>query len=254
MKKMHSGPAVKQILPDTRGKNFLTRIWIWLTVPVKWQTTELDYIFVESLGLWVLIPYFLFDGASVPKLLHFLVRPEGFLFIPGLYHDFAFKFAFLWVSKNKHGPYRKEKVDQKLSDQLFKNIGLQLTGMFIVKVAWLFLRLFGFVAWNKHRKKEKQQGASAMNKQNIYFLIVDEKKCLGCGTCQNHLDLIKEQELPTVDHSGEDRLLLDDYGGKIQISSYFYQEYEQNIQDIVADCPNLAIALTTRPGTMAAVK
>jgi ferredoxin len=80
-----------------------------------------------------------------------------------------------------------------------------------------------------------------------YFLLISDH-CNGCNTCQDHLNRIRNQEpLPgSVFCRDHNPLLLDDYGGKIQISEHHYQTYRTTLEAMIADCPCQAIHL--QPG------
>ena len=140
---------------ETKGQNTLTRIWRWITAVRKWELLE-DWEY-EQLDneLAILIPKgFVFDGASIPRILWGLLSPTGLLLIPGLIHDFAYRYDYLWaidsdgkICKHEEGAGRKH------WDLMFQKVGLVVNGMPVIdKLAWLALALFGSIAWNKNRK------------------------------------------------------------------------------------------------------
>jgi hypothetical protein len=155
------GPAVRQVLPVTRGLKPGQRLMAWLTRPVRWQTTETYSLYCQAWDCWLMVPPgFLFDGASIPKPLHNLIRPEGFLFVPGLFHDYAYRFAQVRVAPTAAGPYKRKRLSRPQADRLFLGLGLQVTGLkIIVSLAWAALRAAGWIAWNRHRKRRKHKGA-----------------------------------------------------------------------------------------------
>jgi hypothetical protein len=81
----------------------------------------------------------------------------GLLLIPGLVHDYGYRFDQLW-QKNANGeiePYMKE-AGKKAWDDLFKSVGIRVNGFAGIDfVAWIGLRLGGFFAWHKHRQRNE---------------------------------------------------------------------------------------------------
>lgn len=105
---------------------------------------------------------FIFDGASIPRLFWNMLSPSGYLFIAGLLHDFLYKYAFAYVysvidSYDGGEPLLIQKwFNQKQSDGKFEELADKICvgAHFFTRVAYVSLRGFGFMAWNKHRKKD----------------------------------------------------------------------------------------------------
>jgi hypothetical protein len=104
---------------------------------------------------------FEFDGASVPRIFWFVLSPTGLLLIPGLLHDFAYRENCLLCSVPSMGgtmiivPFM-EGAGRKHWDRMFRNEASYLNGFsFPSYVAWIALRLFGWIAWNARRYEEK---------------------------------------------------------------------------------------------------
>ncbi|NOQ97088.1 MAG: DUF1353 domain-containing protein, partial [Calditrichae bacterium] len=91
---------------------------------------------------------FIFDGASIPRPLWALLSPVGLLLIPGLIHDYGYKYDLLWqVKEDGTIATYLEKSGRKHWDDLFRSVGKQVNGFsFIDTLAWSGLRLGGCFA------------------------------------------------------------------------------------------------------------
>ena len=156
-----SMPLLRPIPIPTKGHHFFRRIWNWMTYIRQWEVAENYIMYIEYLNCYILIPGtykdgdkttpgFIFDGASIPKILTNLLAPTGILFMPGLAHDFGYKYGHLL---SPSGIKMFEGMPQAFFDEMFDKISLQVNGMKIPSfLAWGALRCFGFLAWNGHRK------------------------------------------------------------------------------------------------------
>ena len=152
-------PKLEPIPIETKGKSFFKRIWALMTVVRKWRLTE-DWYYVLPNGVRIVIPKgFTTDGSSIPKQLWFLLSPTGLLLIPGLVHDFAYTYDYLWAVDESGNFYKyQEGAGQKHWDQLFRDIGLQVNGMIVSdRLSYYALRAFGFMAWNSARWKNSPE-------------------------------------------------------------------------------------------------
>lgn len=97
---------------------------------------------------------FVFDGASIPKIFTNLLSPTGILFIPGLFHDFGYKYQCLLDCKGNR-IFNGE--SQAFFDRMFDDISIQVNGMIVPSLtAYAALRGLGFISWNNHRKTNSQ--------------------------------------------------------------------------------------------------
>lgn len=143
---------------DGKKIGLFKRILIWLSTTRQWQVAEhwrYPMRDIDGTRYDVVIPKgFIFDGASIPRPLWPLLSPIGLLLIPGLIHDFGYRYDYLWVFP-KHGgkPWRfRHKAGQKYWDKAFMRIGNDVNGMALIDyLAWLMLALFGCFAWNNNR-------------------------------------------------------------------------------------------------------
>jgi len=147
-------PFLKPIPIPTRSRPVLMRILVWIFEVRQWELVNNWYFELEN-GIQIVINKgFIFDGASIPRPLWALLSPVGLLLIPGLIHDYGYKFDQLW-QVNKDGTLTPflGKSGRKVWDDLFRSVGQQVNGFsFIDTLAWSGLRVGGFIAWNKHRK------------------------------------------------------------------------------------------------------
>lgn len=91
-------PKLIPIQIKTRDKPFLIRIWRWITSIRKWELSEdWEYKLPEDEPVIVIPKGFVFDGASIPRPLWGLLSPTGLLLVPGLIHDFAYRYDYLWA-------------------------------------------------------------------------------------------------------------------------------------------------------------
>ena len=142
-------PLMKPIRIDTKGKGFFTLIKIWILGVRYWEIAK-DFEYVLNGNKYVIPAGFIFDGASIPKFLHPIVSPVGVLLIPGLVHDYAYKYATL-LRENKKDTMGV--ISQKKADEIFRDINIGVNGIYLMNyLAYWSLRIFGFLAWNKHRK------------------------------------------------------------------------------------------------------
>ena len=149
-------PVVRPLPIDTKDAGYLKALWIWLFTVRRWLLTE-DWHFTLKSGREIKVPSgFIFDGASVPKIFWFLLSPTGILLIPGILHDYAYKFGYLIVEIGD-GETRRIWRDRDYWDRFFREVAITVNGFrFINWVAYFALKYFGWVAWNKHRKAEKK--------------------------------------------------------------------------------------------------
>lgn len=119
----------------------------------KWEVTE-DYIlFVPHLDRTLLIPKgFIFDGASVPRLLWPIINPTGVLLIGSLVHDFGYRYNCL-LDENRNIIFDREKDQRKFFDEQIRDINIYVNGAsFMNKAAWAALRAFGWAPWLVYRR------------------------------------------------------------------------------------------------------
>ena len=145
----------KQIWKEmTLGVGFWGALRLWFFGTRHWEVVK-DFHYRFS-GVDFIIPKgFKFDGASVPKFLAQFLSPVGVLLIGGLIHDYGYKYETL-LKKDGTDIGKKS---QKWMDKVFRDINIEINGFYFLNyLAYWALRLFGWFAWNGHRKRNLQIG------------------------------------------------------------------------------------------------
>ena len=169
-KQQKSGPALpnhKNTMPklipisiETKGKGFFKALWIWIRSTRKWKfQSDWDFYLPETNQTYVIPKEFEFDGASVPKRLRAYLSPVGLLLVPGIIHDFAYRYDYVWVRQQDGSVIKAdEKKGRKHWDKLFFVVGNHVNGVLIINfLAWFALALAGWMAWNNNRKKDSPE-------------------------------------------------------------------------------------------------
>ena len=153
-------PVLCPLPIPTKNRTLIMRVLVWLFDVRKWRLVETWYFKLrkEREIVEIVLPKdFEFNGASIPRIFWFILSPVGLLMIPGLIHDYGYRFNQIW-QKNVHGelePYMKD-VKRKDWDDLFRTVGEQVNGFAGIDfIAWLGLRVGGWFAWWKHRRREE---------------------------------------------------------------------------------------------------
>lgn len=153
-------PKLVPIPIETKNKPIWIRIWRWITSIRKWELCEdWQYKLPDNEPVIVIPKGFIFDGASIPRPLWALLSPTGLLLIPGLIHDFAYRYDYLWALTPSGSAYKyKAGSGQWFWDSLFRRVGLRVNGMALIDLlAWIALALFGWWSWMSNRKRNASQ-------------------------------------------------------------------------------------------------
>lgn len=153
-------PKLRPIPIKTREHPVAVRVWRWITSIRKWKVTD-DWEFkLPDDEPSIVIPRgFVFDGASIPRPLWGILSPTGLLLIPGLIHDFAYRYDYLWAIDSEGRAYKyREKSGRGVWDSLFRKVGKQVNGMaFIDLLAWAALALLGWWSWMSNRRRNEPE-------------------------------------------------------------------------------------------------
>jgi hypothetical protein len=153
-------PKLEPVQYPTEEVNVFRRIWRWITYTRKWRIVE-DWFFDLPCGVKIKIPFdFVMDGASVPRPLRSLLSPVGPLFLPAILHDFSYKYDKL-IGVNENGScYDYIPGAGKIFwDNLFKEVADYVNGLaHINRISYFMLSMFGFIAWNQHRRRIPKPG------------------------------------------------------------------------------------------------
>ena len=85
-------PVLLPLPIPTKNRPFIMRLLVWLFDIRKWQLVENWHFEIEK-GPEIVIPKdFKFDGASILRVFCAILSPVGLLLIPGLIHDYGYRF------------------------------------------------------------------------------------------------------------------------------------------------------------------
>jgi len=150
-KKIHF-PLI-QAQPCQIKKGFFSKIKRFLSFRRLWKTTQDYYCWSEYLGKFIFIPaIFLFDGASVPKLLYSIFSPMGLLLYGALPHDFGYRFKGLFIFNQNKQVVEFQEFDKKELDKIFCELNIQENGMKKSSKTATFSLKAGIFTWKNYRK------------------------------------------------------------------------------------------------------
>jgi hypothetical protein len=150
-------PVLIPIPIPTKNQNSWIRKMVAFIFEIRrWELAE-NWCYQLNEEEKIIIPKgFKFDGASIPKIFWAILSPTGLLLIPGLLHDYGYKHNKIWKfdPNNVIVPFKKD-AGKDYWDQLFKDVGNEVNGVFFVNViAWIAVAVGGNRAWNTHRKND----------------------------------------------------------------------------------------------------
>ncbi len=150
-------PRLQPLPIPTKNQTSLRRILVWMFEIRRWRLLENWFYAYE--GGYIIIPKgFEFDGASIPRPFWFFLSPVGLLLIPGLIHDYGYRFGFLWKFTGSKLEKFAEGQKRHHWDRVFKEVGKVVNGFAVIDwVAWLALWIGGGGAW---KSWEKSRGES----------------------------------------------------------------------------------------------
>jgi len=149
-------PILSPIKQKYDDKSIIKKIIAWRTHNRHFQFIEDYIVWVESIQLWVKIPAgFLFDGASIPKLLQSVTSAIDSLFYGSILHDFIYRTGQLIVCNDaNYGCWHLKDFKKDEADSIMAAFSDQMEGVttpsIIVKN---MLGVFGWVAWGNARKR-----------------------------------------------------------------------------------------------------
>ena len=145
-------PILRPLPIPTKQLGSLARIWKWFASTRQWEVWE-DYEFEFDNQRLVIPKGFVFDGASVPRLFWSFLAPTGLLLIPGLFHDYAYRYNYLLMRDGEKLAKYHEGAGKSFWDTMFRLVGQQVNGVhFANLIAWGALACGGWVAWLSKRK------------------------------------------------------------------------------------------------------
>jgi hypothetical protein len=160
-------PALKPIpIPTKKQPRFLRKLVVAIFEVRRWQLTE-NWRYkttIDGKEEELVIPAgFDFDGASIPRPFWALLSPTGLLLIPGLIHDYGYKYDMVWkLDAQGHCVAFCTNRGKEFWDTLFRKVAQEVNQFSIVSIiAWLGVALGGKTAWNKHREANAKPSKSA---------------------------------------------------------------------------------------------
>ena len=147
-------PVVQAVYTPTPKRSWWRKIANFMTYRRKFKVRE-DYIlWIPSLARYIFVPrYFIYDGASVPKVLNGLFNPTGMLLLGALPHDFGYRYQGLFFVNPDTREIQFGAFSKKQLDQIFKDLCTYESGMKVASgAATMTLSVFGFMGWGQNRK------------------------------------------------------------------------------------------------------
>jgi len=146
---------VVQAIPNQKEKApWYKRIFKFVTYRRKFKVKRDYSIWSPLLKQFIFTPcYFIFDGASVPKILSGIFSPNGILLLGSLPHDFGYRYNGLFLIDPEIKSIYFQKFSKSQLDAIFKDLCSWENKMQVAsRVATLALSLFGFLGWRENRK------------------------------------------------------------------------------------------------------
>jgi len=137
-------------------KGFLNKLLVLVFSVRKWRVEE-AFIYEFQGKRYAISAGFVFDGASIPKVLWAIISPVGLLLVPGLIHDYGYRYNGIYVLDDDGNPVWDDSLStQQEWDKLFKEIGNEVNQMPVLNaLAGAGLWLGGFKAWDTWRDKKE---------------------------------------------------------------------------------------------------
>lgn len=153
--KFENMPVMVPIRIQTKGLSKWAQVKLWLTMTRTWMINEPWHCTLRD-GTEVVVPAgFTFDGASIPRVMRSLLAPVGILLIPGLLHDYAYRYDRLMTV---YGTGYKIGAGQAYWDKLFREVGEDVNGMGIVDaIAWAAVKVGGKATWDAYRRGDSEE-------------------------------------------------------------------------------------------------
>ncbi len=146
-------PTVQAIYKKPPKRTWYQKILKFLTYR-RWFEVQNDYVlWIPLLDSYIFIPAsFVFDGASVPKVLNGLFNTNGILLLGALPHDFGYRYNGLLRIAEETGSLYFKKFSKNELDRIFGNLCAWESEFPKASfVAEKTLSLFGFLGWKENR-------------------------------------------------------------------------------------------------------
>jgi hypothetical protein len=156
---MNKMPVLRPIPISTANqKSFLNKILVFVFHVRRWRV-EKAFIYEYKGSQYAIHAGFEFDGASIPKPLWALLSPVGLLLIPGLIHDYGYRYNGIYILDEHGNPVWDETISTQSGwDELLNGIGNHVNKIQILnELAKFGLALGGGTAWNNWRDKSEDR-------------------------------------------------------------------------------------------------
>jgi hypothetical protein len=147
-------PVVRPVPIPTKGMPWYRRA-LQAFKPRRWELVKDFEYYSPTLRMSILIPApFVFDGASVPRILWPFLDPVGLLLLGALPHDFGYRYRGLFV-KYTHA-YQFRYFTRSQLDEIMEVVVSEVNDMSgMAKVARIGVCAGGWVTWNKYRREDR---------------------------------------------------------------------------------------------------
>lgn len=154
-----SMPKLRPIpIPTKHQKTRLQRLLAFVFIVRRWELVESWQFQLGDGTVLMLHKGFEFDGASVPRPFWAFLSPTGLLLLPGLVHDYGYRYRRIWRLE-QDGEIKPFWVDYEKEhwDKVFLEIAREVNGMWTVNViAWLAVTLAGKRSWDARKDQLEQ--------------------------------------------------------------------------------------------------
>lgn len=163
---------ITQAIPGKKVKGIFSKLKKFLFYRREFKVWHDHAIWSPLMKEWIFLPKgFIYDGASVPKILHSFLGPTGVLLLGSGPHDEGYKYGGLILFRPfDKGIEKALKVEGELVytdipkpflDSIFFDLSERESSLGVATfLAWLAVTIFGKTTWTRERKK--QNGINAV--------------------------------------------------------------------------------------------
>ena len=148
-------PAMRPIPIKTKNVPWPRNLMRWILQSRQWELTEDWVCFLGDREIIIRADeHFVFDGASIPRPLWFLLSPIGLLLMPGLLHDYGYRYDRL---NGTDGKAVQSGAGKLYWDRLFLQAAVDINGFRMLNtLASYAVVLGGYFAWWTRRDETKK--------------------------------------------------------------------------------------------------
>lgn len=148
-------PINRAIYKKPPKRSWWKKIWKFATYKRHYELMHDYVLYIPILDKYLFVPSgFLYDNASVPKVLSSFFNADGMLLLGALPHDFGYRYECLVFVDMVDGHLYIDPYTKKELDALFKYLcGYESGFKKASGMASFGLRLFGGFGWRSNRKR-----------------------------------------------------------------------------------------------------